>query len=362
MKSLSSVRLHAIAVPLMRWYQKNKRPLPWRETRDPYKIWISEIMLQQTTVNAVIPYYQKWIKQFPDFQSVASASTQKILRAWQGLGYYQRARNLHATAKIIMAQHQGKLPNDIQIIRELPGFGSYTTGSVLSIAYGLRLAIVDANIRRILMRLFQIFDMPKPSYDKKFLPLLTKIIPQNDPGTFNQALMELGALVCRNKNPLCNTCPISRWCAAYDKGTQEIIPSQITKKITTVRAVVAIIERNGKFLIRKRASKGLLADLWEFPGGKIEPGETPLTALRREIREELKCEVKNPAHLMDLQHFYTSFRVQLSAYRCVLDGDPKCSQSRVWVRKKLLKNYPMPSGSAKLIAQLFDENKLLSKT
>jgi len=341
-----------IAKQLNAWYQRNARDLPWRNTKDSYKIWISEIMLQQTTVNAVIPFYQRWIETFPTVNDVAQSSEQKILKMWQGLGYYQRAKNLHKAANIICTDHQAKIPNRYDDLRKLPGFGAYTTGAVLSIAFDQRVPIVDANVRRVIMRLLAMEGPADSSNDQKIIEYLLKIMPHKNLRTFNQALMELGALICKSKEPVCNACPLRKFCNAYERGIQEIIPTPKKKVIEELEVAVGVAEHRGKFYIQKRSSKGLLADLWEFPGGKIEAGETPLQALKRELKEEVGVEVEVESPLMRVKHYYTHFRVQLHVFRCRFKSQPVLSASRKWVSPKNLNKYPMPSGSARIVDKL----------
>ncbi|MBI5415548.1 MAG: A/G-specific adenine glycosylase [Candidatus Omnitrophica bacterium] len=337
---------------LINWYQKHARRLPWRQTRDPYKIWVSEVMLQQTTVNAVIPYYGKWIKIFPTIETVAGAPVQKILKVWQGLGYYQRAKNFHKAAQIICTQYRGQLPRDPEKLRTLPGFGPYTTGAVASIAFDLPYTIIDANVRRVVMRLLALDGYADTSQDQRIEEFLQKSIPRKNAGTFNQALMELGALICRNRGPLCLLCPVKNHCAAYQKGIQEIIPKPKKKIIQDLDVAIGILQRGDKYLIQKRPSKGLLADLWEFPGGKIEKGETPQEALKRELKEELDIDITTSRHLMNVQHFYTQFRVNLYVFHCRPKSYPHHHASRKWLPINKLTEYPMPSGSAKIVARL----------
>lgn len=337
---------------LTRWYVKNARRLPWRETRDPYKIWISEVMLQQTTVNAVIPYYEKWIKTFPNVEALKNAPLQEILKAWQGLGYYQRAKNLHKAAQIICTQYKKRLPQNPQELRKLPGFGPYTTGAVASIAFDLPRTIIDANVRRVAMRLLALDGYADTSQDLRIEKFLRKAIPRKNAGTFNQAFMELGALICRNREPLCLLCPVNARCAAYQKGIQEIIPKPQKRIIQNLDVAIGILQRGNKYLIQKRPSKGLLADLWEFPGGKIEKGETPQEALKRELKEELDIDITSSRHLMNVQHFYTQFRVNLHVFHCQAKSYPKTHSLRKWLLVKELIEYPMPSGSVKIVARL----------
>jgi A/G-specific adenine glycosylase len=343
---------------LTRWYNKNKRDLPWRNTRDPYKIWISEIMLQQTTVNTVIAYYERWVKKFPTVHDLAQASLQSVLKQWQGLGYYNRAKNMHKAAVILIKEHQGTLPQDPQAIRSLPGFGPYTTGSVLSIAYDMRLTIIDANVRRVVMRLLALPGIADTKQDPKINEFLLNVFPESGAGDFNQALMELGALVCRSREPLCILCPVSKYCQAYKKSIQEIIPETKKKIIKEIDAVIAIIKKEGKYFIQRRPSKGLLADLWEFPGGKIEAGETKQKALARELHEELGVQLKSSKYLFGVKHFYTQFRVNLSIFICSLEAEPKTDATHRWVSFKSFAKYPMPSGSAKIIEKLLDKQHI----
>ena len=335
---------------LIQWYKKNFRPLPWRQTKNPYLIWISEIMLQQTTVQSVIPYYKNWIEIFPDIKTLSTAPLQKVLRTWQGLGYYQRARNLHAASKIIVKSFKGEIPKNYDVLRKLPGFGPYTTAAVLSLAYNLPYPVIDANVRRILMRLTGFEKEASARYDKILLEFLHPLLPEKNFGLFNQALMELGAKLCRPKNPACLLCPFPENCEAFSMGKQEVIPRPKKKNYKKIEAVVGLIKNKNKFLIQKRPARGLLAGLWEFPGGKIKSGETQKQALQREIREELNCEVQSADFLVTVQHAYTHFQVTLHAFECKLTQIPSLKNDcQRWVTLKSIHNYPLPSGSVKII-------------
>lgn len=335
---------------LLNWYRKHYRRLPWRQTRDPYIIWISEIMLQQTTVQAVVPYFENWIKVFPDITTLSQAPLQKVLKAWQGLGYYQRARNLHAASQIIVKAHKGKIPKNYDVLKKLPGFGPYTTAAVLSLAYDLHYPVIDANVRRVLMRLKGLVKEANAGLDTELLEFLSPLLPEKDMGTFNQAMMELGALVCKPKNPACLLCPVSHICQAYKKGIQEVIPRPKKNSYKKVDAVVGIIKKDNKILIQQRPSKGLLAGLWEFPGGKIKSGESQKQALKREIREELDSEVQTAKFLVTVRHAYTHYQVTLHAFDCQLEHFPSLKKDvQQWVTLKGMHNYPLPSGSAKII-------------
>lgn len=337
---------------LCAWYRAHARDLPWRRTQDPYKIWISEIMLQQTTVNAVIPYYQRWIKTFPTVIAVSRAPLQRVLRLWQGLGYYQRVKNIHKAAKVICAAYGGELPRRAEEISKLPGFGPYTTGAVLSIAFDIRHPIIDANVRRVVMRLLAIGGHAVPRHDPAILKFLEHVMPRKEIGTFNQSLMELGALVCRNREPLCLQCPVRDYCRAYHQGRQEVIPEPKARVVKEIDVAVGILKKNGRYFIQKRPSKGLLADLWEFPGGKIEGNEAPAQALAREFKEELGIEVDSVKPFMHARHAYTQFRVRLHVFLCQSRSSVREDAAHKWVRSSDLLKYPMPSGSARVVERL----------
>ena len=338
--------------PLMSWYQRNARDLPWRRTSDPYRIWISEIMLQQTTVAAVIPYYERWMKAFKNIDAVAKTPQQRILKMWQGLGYYTRARNIHQAAKIICRNFGGKFPTTPQELAQLPGFGPYTAGAVASIAFDQRVPIIDANVRRVVMRQLAKQGKADTSHDKPILEFLNQVMPGKNNRIFNQALMELGALVCRNHQPLCLACPVKATCRAYEKGIQELIPESGKSRLEDVSAVIAVIQHGSKFFLQKRPSQGLFANLWEFPGGKIERGETEVKALVREVKEELGAEIASARHILNVQHFYTRFRVQLSVWLCRSENTLVEDASHKWLTLQQLKKYPLPSGSAKIVDHL----------
>jgi A/G-specific adenine glycosylase len=308
-------------------------------------------MLQQTTVQAVIPYYERWLKVYPDMRSLARAPLRMVLREWQGLGYYRRAGNLHRAAKTIVREHGGKVPDDERDLRSLPGFGPYTTAAVLSLAYGRPLPVIDANVRRVLMRVLGLRGTAEARIDKSLRAFLERVFSKDSPGDFNQAMMELGALVCRSRNPQCLACPVREFCRAARKGTQEIIPRPRTLRLKKIEAVVAVIEKEeGRILIQKRPAGGLLGGLWEFPGGKVEPGESLTGALRREVREELGAGIEGIRRLTTVRHAYTRFQVTLHAYACRLrDQHFKTGPRRRWVTLSSIRKYPLPSGSVKIV-------------
>jgi A/G-specific adenine glycosylase len=340
---------------LVRWYRAHQRELPWRKSKDPYRIWISEVMLQQTTVSSVVPYYENWLRLFPDMPSLARASQEKVLKAWEGLGYYERARNLHLAARVMCRENNGRVPDRYEDLIALPGIGPYIAAAILSIAYGRPCPVLDANVRRVAMRLAGISGQPGPRPDRILLERLRTIFPERNGGEFNQAMMELGALLCRPRNPSCLLCPLQCFCLAFKRGEQEVSPTPKKRNFQKIETVVGIIRDGRRYLIQRRPLHGLLAGLWEFPGGKREKGETLRNALRRELREELAAEVRINRQLLRVHHSYTRFRVTLFAFECQLSGLPKLKRgSRRWVSLKAMRNYAFPSGSSKVIRFLED--------
>lgn len=346
------MKSHDFSSQLIQWFKKNKRSLPWRETTDPYKIWVSEVMLQQTTVNTVIPYYKKWVRRFPTVRSLARARLKTVLKLWQGLGYYNRARNLHAASKFLVKNFDAKIPSTKEALGSLPGLGPYTVGAVLSIAFGKREAIVDANVRRVIMRILALKGFSNPAQDKKIIQFLETVMPHQDMSAFNQGLMELGALVCRSSQAFCLQCPLRIFCKAYKKGIQEIIPQVKQKQLEQKDVAVAIIKNKNKFFIQKRPSGGLLGDLWEFPGGQREKGESLKNTLAREICEEIGGNVVSSKLFIEVKHFYTKFSVSLHAFQCQVTPLPNADRNHKWVSLKDLQSYPVPSGTARIIEHL----------
>jgi A/G-specific adenine glycosylase len=315
-------------------------------------------MLQQTTVAAVVPFYLKWLTRFPNAGRLARAPVQTVLKYWQGLGYYQRARNLHRAARLIVRNHGGRVPDDYDALRRLPGFGPYIAAAVMSLAFDRPYPILEANVRRVLMRLDRLPGRGGPSRDRPLRPVLESLFPRRRAGEFNQALMELGALVCRPGHPLCLACPVTGHCLAYRFGEQEVIPETVPRNLERVRAVLAVVRRGGRYLIQRRPERGLLAGLWEFPGGKVEAGESALRALGREVREELGVELGRAKYLCEVRHAYTRFQVRLEAWECELRAAPAPRPDRRWVGLKSLRGYPFPSGSAKIVDFLEKQPKI----
>jgi A/G-specific adenine glycosylase len=331
---------------LLNWYAVNARQLPWRGHPDPYAVWVSEIMLQQTRVETVIPYFQRWMERFPDISSLAAAEQQEVLASWEGLGYYSRARNLHRAAQILASQYHGEMPRDLKTLRSLPGVGRYTAGAIASIAFGMDVPTLDGNIRRVLARFFNV-QIPARSKDgeARLWELATINLPQGRAGDYNQAMMDLGASICTPRHPDCAHCPLAAHCAAFALGVQEhlpILPARVAVPHYTVAA--AVIQRDGKVLIAQRPLEGLLGGLWEFPGGKLQAGEDLATCLKREIHEELGAEIEVGEPIGVFRHAYTHFRVTLHAFGCALQvGEPRNLEHNAlaWVAIAELPNYPM---------------------
>jgi A/G-specific adenine glycosylase len=342
---------------LLRWYQSHHRNLPWRQIRDPYRIWISEVMLQQTQVDTVIPFYRKFLKRFPTIRSLARADLSDVLKVWEGLGYYARARHLHKAAKLLVAEHGGKLPNNYADLRRIPGIGDYTAAAISSIVFGEPAAVLDGNARRVMARWIALRDDVAATESQK---LLTAAAQQNldrrQPGDWNQAVMELGATICLPRNPRCGDCPVAFSCEGNHLNLQHLIPVKKPRKaIPHYQVTAAVLEKNGRILIARRHEKGLLGGLWEFPGGKQEAGETLPAALKRELREELAIEVKVGEKFQEVDHSYSHFRITLHVFRCrLISGRPKprgCAEIK-WVKPHELNRYAFPRADRRVIEKL----------
>lgn len=331
---------------LLTWYRKNARDLPWRETKDPYQIWVSEIMLQQTRVETVIPYYTRWMTVFPTLHSLAKARQDQVLSGWEGLGYYSRARNLHQASKIVVEEYQGKLPQDSVSLQTLPGIGRYTAGAIASIAFGIDAPVLDGNVRRVYARYFNISTPLQTSGTERILwQIAQELLPGGSAGEFNQALMELGALICHPKNPDCENCPLAESCLANNLNLQENRPVRKKKSpLPHLQVTAAVFQENGKVFLAKRPTDGLLGGMWEFPGGKQKDKETLPDTLRREIREELRVPISVGEALGVYHHAYTHYKVTLHAFYCSLnsrDIQLTFHTESAWVSLDSLANYPM---------------------
>ncbi len=362
MRHPSSRYFASLQGKLLNWYHLNKRTLPWRGSEDPYAVWVSEIMLQQTRVETVIPYFEKWMRQFPTIRALAKASEQDVLHAWEGLGYYGRARNLHKAAKIVASEFNGVLPRDLDKLRNLPGIGRYTLGAIASIAFDMNVPALDGNIKRVYSR---IFDISKPVDAPKGETLLWemagKCLPKKEAGDYNQALMDLGATICIPSNPRCLICPLMKMCQARENGTQNQRPVKTSKKDVPhyIHAAGVIVSR-GRVLLAKRPSKGLLGGMWEFPNGRVSgnPLEGLAQALKTVYNLRLRTKrnsVQKTKALGVVQHGYSHFKVAVYAFACELASDAKAENLK-WISLKKLDQYPMGRIDRQIASILQEQN------
>ncbi len=349
----------ALAEQLLRWFNHSARELPWRKNYTPYHVLLSEIMLQQTQMERGVRYFLRWIERFPDFAAVAEASEQEILKYWEGLGYYARARNLHATARHITENYHGKLPLDPELLRTLPGIGPYTAAAVASIAGNVDIAVVDANVERVYARLFDIAHSVKKGIGKKIVAeLAEQLLPKGKARMYNQAVMEFGALVCLPKNPHCATCPLATHCLARKQGSIAERPVPEKKKETIhIEMATGLLVSNGEIFIQQRNKDDVWGGLWEFPGGQREKGEKITRTIIREYQEETGFSVVVGEKIATVQHSYMHYRVILHGYFCQLSNsdntfrEPRltaASQYR-WITRTRLKDFAFPAGHRKLI-------------
>ena len=308
----------ALRAGLLRWYRRERRDLPWRRTRDPYRVWISEAMLQQTRVETVIPYYERFLARFPDVGALAEAPLDDVLGAWQGLGYYSRARNLKRAAEQVMDRFDGALPDSAEALRELPGVGRYTAGAVASIAFDRAEPVVDGNVARVLARIHGLReDVKGPAGQTRLWEEAARLVRGRSPGDLNQSLMELGATLCTPRKPACPRCPARGVCAARASGDPESLPVNGSRpRVRGMEAVAAWIERRGRALLVRRPEGGLLGGLWDLPGAELTPAERPAAGLRRALRELVGLEVGRPRRLGVVEHVFTHRRLRLHVYRC----------------------------------------------
>ncbi|MBN1935799.1 MAG: A/G-specific adenine glycosylase [Anaerolineae bacterium] len=347
-----------IQTRLLAWAETHLRSLPWRENRTPYRVWVSEIMLQQTQVQTAIPYFERWMARFPTVEALARADLDEALKLWEGLGYYARCRNLHRAARIVVEQYSGQVPADRETLLALPGIGLYTGGAILSLAFDRDAAVLDGNVRRVLARLFALNDDPQAAATRNRLWALAEaLIPAGRAGLFNEALMDLGATLCAPRAPRCGLCPLREVCRGYATADPEAFPPPVCRAPTPHHIVTAgVIWDRDRVLITQRPLDGLLGGLWDFPGGKLDPGETLPECLKRELREELRIEVDVGDELIVVQHAFTHFRLTLHAFECRYrsEGDPVAVAVRDWrwVTLDELDGYAFPVMDQKVIQAL----------
>ncbi len=350
--------------PLVEWYQNHKRDLPWRKTSDPYYIWVSEIMLQQTRVDTVIPYYHRFLEAFPTIYDLAAADQQQVLKIWEGLGYYSRGRNLHHAAEQVVSEFDGKIPSTYKKITCLKGIGPYTASAILSIAFQKKYAVVDGNVIRVVARYKGITsDIRKTAARKAVQEFMDEAVPESKPGDFNQAVMELGATVCTPSNPSCESCPLQTDCVAWNSAQTDVIPYKSpAKKVPHYQIAVGIIvNENDEVLISLRPQESMLGGLWEFPGGKQEKSESLKEALRRELKEELNVEAAVFEKYKELKHAYSHFKITMHAFWCrITKGEPEpiSSDKLKWVRLSEIDEFPFPKANKRIINDLLKLKEL----
>ncbi len=344
---------------VLKWFKDNQRDLPWRQEYNPYHVWISEIMGQQTQMERVATYFTHWMQRFPTVEAVATAREQDILKTWEGLGYYSRARNIQKTAQLLMERCSGSIPGNQNELLNLPGIGPYTASAILSIAFQQPYPLIDANVERVVARLA---DIATPLKDRSTRNLVKEVVDsifyQDDPRSWNQALMEFGALQCRPRKPDCPVCPLRSMCLSRKRGIvhERPVPTKKAKKIAITMAC-ALLRKDDLFFIQQRLPDDIWGGLWEFPGGRVEPGETPEQAVIREVQEETEWVVSEPVPFQSVVHHFTQYRVTLHSFWCKLPETLPppvlhAASTSTWVPVEELSKYPYPSGHKKLIQLL----------
>ncbi len=369
MKKTASSRATSLADPdafagsLLDWFRKNGRRLPWRVRRNPYRVWISELMLQQTRVETVIDYYPRFLKTFPTVRALADAPLDDVLKAWEGLGYYRRARHAHKAARMIRDERGGRFPSSYDELRGLPGVGPYTAAAVASIAGGERRAVVDGNVERVMARLtMRMEPAGSSSLKRKVQSDVDALIPADHPGLFNEAMMELGAVICIPSKPRCTWCPVAAYCRARSDGKTESIPVKAVKRAIPHRHVGAgiIVDRRGRILIARRKETSMLGGLWEFPGGGVEAGESVEDCIRRELQEELGLDVRVGPRLITVPHAFSHFTMDLHAHWVRINrGKPRalhCDGFK-WVTLDTISQHAMPKADLVILEKLRSGSK-----
>lgn len=355
--SIPDRTVKSIQRALHQWYLNNRRDLPWRRTQDPFAIWVSEVMLQQTQVKTALPYYERFMEMFPTVQCLADATLQAVLKAWEGLGYYSRARNLHRAAGIVASQMDGRLACDWQTFKRLPGVGDYIAAAVLSIAFGRPHAVADGNVKRVLARLFLI-DVPvnQATGHKVFQTTAQQLLSHSSPGDHNQAVMELGALVCTPRLPACGSCPLKRFCRAAGTDQIDRYPLRLkTNPTPEHRLVCAVVVKKGRLLLIRRPSEGLLGGLWEFPNGPWKSGEAFTRACIYMVRSAVGLDVKPLGRLTSVRHAYSHFKIHMSVYHCRWQsGRVRLNGPRAfrWVPFEKLEEFPLHGAVQKIVPHL----------
>lgn len=347
----------ALVGRLLGWFDGRERDVPWRDEDDPYRIWVAEVMAQQTRLQTVREYYGPFFRRFPDVEALARAELDEVLKAWEGLGYYARARHLHRAARRIARDRDGRLPRQPSELQELPGVGPYTAGAVASIAFGRREPAVDGNARRVLARLFDM-ERPTPARLESRARELLDAVPER-PAALNQALMDLGGEVCTPSSPDCPSCPVSEGCLARQRGTESLRPPARERGPVPHHDVgVGVVWRDERMLVARRPEDAMLGGLWEFPGGKLEEGESPPEAIRRELREEMSIEVRVGPLVERVDHAYSHLRVTLHSHHArLVSGTPRAVEATEcrWCRLEELDELAFPVANQRILERLRDQ-------
>jgi A/G-specific adenine glycosylase len=348
----------AIARELLSWYGHNRRDLPWRKSPEPYAVWVSEVMLQQTQVDTVRGYFERWMKRFPSVRALAKANEADVLHAWQGLGYYSRARNLWRGAQAVVSEHRGVVPETLESLLSLPGIGPYSAGAILSIAHGKRAPIVDGNVTRVLARLFGLRGDPtRAPLKAEIWALAGELVPAERPGDFNQAMMELGATVCAPRSPACSACPVARRCAARREGLAAILPELPKRRATVDVARAAAVVRRGQAVLAVQVPGDATrwASMWQFPNTDVAAGEAPESAARRIVKESLGLDLEKGEPLLVVRHAVTHHRITLDVFDYAappVRGVPRVKASMAWKRPEELDALAMPSAHRRIAKAL----------
>ena len=345
--------MRVVSRRLLAWFGRSAREMDWRTTDDPYRIWVSEVMLQQTRVETVTPYYRRFLSAFPTVRALADAPRDRVMKLWEGLGYYSRARNLHRAAGVVARENGGRLPEDPEALAALPGIGRSTAGAIAAIAFRKDTPILDANAKRVIARLAAVAEpLSRPSVERRLWELSRGLIPPGKGRETALALMDLGAMVCTPRRPDCPACPLRDRCEGFRQGLQEAIPAKAAKKDLPRHDVVVawIADGKGRILVGRRPERGLLGGLWELPGGRRESGETREEALRRELRQGWGMGVEVGERIASVPHGFSHFRITLHAFRCRRMGKgPRTEREWRWVRRKDLIGLAFPRAYRKMI-------------
>jgi A/G-specific adenine glycosylase len=358
LKNIEKININAFQNDLISWFQQEQRDLPWRKDRDPYKVWVSEIMLQQTRVDTVLPYFNRFIEWFPTIEDLAEAEEDKVLKAWEGLGYYSRVRNLQSAVREVKEKYNGVVPNSLEKISSLKGVGPYTAGAVLSIAYGIPEPAVDGNVMRVISRILSIWaDIARPASRKIFEQAVRELISHEDPSSFNQALMELGALICTPTSPSCLLCPVRDYCQAFEEGVQEELPVK-TKKTKTrdvELAAALLFDKSGMILIHKRPPAGLLANLWEFPNVEILHSLHEREQIADLFHQSLGLNVQLDKAIGQIEHVFSHLVWNIKVYTGKITTEIQESEEWKLVSVNEMEEYAFPVPYQKMFKLYLDQ-------